>query len=203
VIITISREYGAAGRAVSHALAGRLGYRVLDEELANVVATRLGTSPEVVDGSDVRPSGFVQRLMHSLTAAVPEVFHAPTEHDDLAASVVREVERHMREAAAAGDVVVVGRFGNIVLRERPDLLRAFLMAPLAWRIEHIMVSLGCSEAVARAEIARVDRGRRNTARERYDFDFGDPHAYDLVLDVARLGVEGAVAAIDAARSALE
>jgi cytidylate kinase len=203
VIITISREYGAAGRAVSHALAGHLGYSILDEELANVVATRLGTSPEVVDGNDVRSSGFAQRLMRSLTAAAPDVFHPPTEHDDLAASVMREVERHMHEAAAAGNVVVVGRFGNFVLRERPDVLRVFLFAPLAWRIEHIMASLGCTEAVARAEIARVDRARRNSARERYDFDFGDPHAYDLVLDVARLGVAGTVAAIDAARSALE
>jgi cytidylate kinase len=203
VIITISREYGAAGRAVSHALADRLGYSVLDEELASVVATRLGTSPEVVDGSDVRPSGFAQRLMRSLSAAAPEVFHAPNQYDDLAVSVVREVERHMHEAADAGNVVVVGRFGNIVLRERPDVLRVFLMAPLVWRIEHIVASLGCSAAAARAEIERVDRGRRNSARERYDFDFGDPHAYDLVLDVARLGIPGAVAAIDAARSALE
>ena len=203
MIITISREYGAAGRAVSHALAGHLGYSVLDEELAKVVATRLGTSPEVVDGSDMRPSGFAQRLMRSLTAAAPEVFHPPTQYDDLDVTVVREVERHMLEAASAGNVVVVGRFGNIVLRDRPDVLRVFLFAPLAWRIEHIMTSLGCTEAVARAEIVRVDRGRRTSARERYDFDFGDPHAYDLVLDVARLGVAGAVAAIDAARSALE
>jgi cytidylate kinase len=200
VIITISREYGAAGRAVSHALADRLGYRVLDEELASVVATRLGTSPEIVDGSDVRRTSFAQRLFRSLTASVPEVLHHPTEHDDLTASVIREVERHMHEAADAGDVIVVGRFGNIVLRDRADVLRVFLMAPIAWRVEHIMASLGCSEATARTEIARVDGGRRETARERYDFDFGDPHAYDLVIDVATFGIAGSVALIDAARA---
>jgi cytidylate kinase len=203
VIITISREYGAAGRAVSHALADRLGYRVLDEELATVVATRLGTSPEIVDGSDVRRTSFAQRLFRSFSSAGPEVLHHPAEHEDLAASVVREVERHMHEAAAAGDTIVVGRFGNIVLRERPDVLRVFLMAPIAWRVEHIMASLECSEAVARAEIARVDRGRRDSARDRYDFAFGDPHAYDLVIDVAKLGIAGAVETIAAARSALE
>lgn len=203
MIITISREYGAAGRAVTHALAEHLGYRILDEELAAVVAARLGTSTELVDGSDVRPSGFAQRLLRSLNVSVPEAFHAPADDDDLASSVQREVERHMHEAAGEGNVIVVGRFGNVVLRERPDVLRVFLTAPLAWRIDHLTASLDCSAAVARAEIARVDTGRRNNAREHYDFDFGDPHAYDLVVDVARFGVHGAVAVIAAARAAAE
>jgi cytidylate kinase len=186
VIITISREYGAAGRAVTHALAELLGYRVLDEEL-----------PEV------RATGFAQRLLRSLSAAIPEALAPHADVDELALSVQREIERHMREAAEGDDVIVVGRLGNFVLRERPNVLRVFLIAALPWRIAHIAESLGCTPAVARAEIARVDNGRRNSARERYDFAWGDPHEYDLVVDVGRLGVAGAVAVIDAARRARE
>ena len=40
MVITISREYGAEGRAVTHGLAERLGYRLLDEDLPVVVAAR-------------------------------------------------------------------------------------------------------------------------------------------------------------------
>jgi cytidylate kinase len=97
-------------------------------------------------------------------------------------------------------VIVVGRLGNWVLRDRPNVLRVFLTAPIAWRAQHIAESLGITEAAARTEIARVDAGRRSYAREQHDFDWGDPHHYDLVLDVARFGVEGAVALIDAARA---
>jgi cytidylate kinase len=200
MIITISREYGAAGRAVTNGLAERLGYRLLDEDLPVVVAARMGTSPEIVEGIEYRPGGFGQRLLRSFGAGQPEAFQPITEVEDLHAETQREVERLINEAADAGNVIVVGRLGNVVLRNRPDVLRVFLIAPLAWRIAHIQESLGCTEAVAKSEIARVDGGRRNYAREQYDFAWGDPHYYDIVLDVAHFGVDGAIEIIDAARN---
>jgi cytidylate kinase len=198
MIITISREYGAAGRAVTHGLAERLGYRLLDEDLPVVVAARLGTSPEAVEGIEYQPAGFGARLLRSLNAAVPEAFQPTSDIEDLTQATQREVESLIHEAADAGNVIVVGRLGNMVLRNRPDVLRVFLTAPLAWRTEHIVESLGCTEAVAKREIARVDGGRTNYARQQYDFAWGDPHYYDLVLDVACFGVDGAVELIAAA-----
>jgi CMP/dCMP kinase len=198
MIITISREYGAAGRAVTHGLAERLGYRLLDEDLPVVVAARMGTSPEAVDGIEYQQTGFGARLLRSLSAAVPESFQPTPEIDDLAEATQREIGALIGEAADGGNVIVVGRLGNMVLRERPSVLRVFLTAPLAWRVAHIMESLGCNEGVAKREIARVDGGRTNYAREQYDFAWGDPRYYDLVLDVATFGVEGAVAMIEAA-----
>ena len=73
MVITISREYGAAGRAVTRGLAELLGYRLLDEDLPVVVAARLGTSPEHVDGMQYQRAGFGQRLLRSLSVAMPEV----------------------------------------------------------------------------------------------------------------------------------
>ncbi|HEY5339432.1 MAG TPA: cytidylate kinase-like family protein [Candidatus Aquilonibacter sp.] len=202
MIVTISREYGAQGRAVTRGLADLLGYRLLDEDLPVVVAARLGTSPEVVEGIEYRQVGFGTRLLRSFSAAVPEAFQPSAEVEDLTAVTQREIEQLIREAADAGDVIVVGRLGNVVLRGRPDVLRVFLTAPPAWRIAQIVASLGVSESSARAEIARVDGGRRNYAREQYDFDWGDPHEYDLVIDVSRFGVDGSIALIDAARRAI-
>jgi cytidylate kinase len=202
MVITISREYGAQGRAVTHGLAERLGYRLLDEDLPVVVAARLGTSPEAVEAIEYRQVGFGTRLLRSFTAAVPEAFQPSPEVDDLTAATQRGIADLMHEAAAAGNVIVVGRLGNVVLRDRPDVLRVFLTAPLPWRVARIVESLGVSDAAARTEIARVDRGRRSYAREQYDFDWGDPHYYDLVLDVSRFGVDGTIALIDAARGAI-
>ena len=192
MIVTVSREYGAAGRAVIHGLSERIGYRVLDEDLPVVVAARLGTSPEAVEGIEYRRGGgFGERLLRSLSAGMPEAFQPPPEVEDLTAITQREIEALIHEAADAGDVIVVGRLGNVVLRDRPHVLRVFLCAPMPWRVEHIVTSLGFAEPAARAEIARVDGGRRRYAREQYDFDWGDPHNYDLVLDVSRFGVETA------------
>lgn len=200
MIITISREYGASGRAVTHGLAERIGFRLLDEDLPVVIAARMGTSPEIVEGMEYRPAGFGQRLLRSLSAGQPEAFQPASDVEDLHAETQREVERLINEAADAGDVIVVGRLGNWLLRDRPRTLRVFLNAPLTWRVAHISESLGCTEAAARSEIARVDGGRRTYARETYDFDWGDPHFYDLVIDVAHFGVDGSIALIDAARN---
>lgn len=202
MIITISREYGASGRAVTHGLAERLGYRLLDDDLPVVVAARLGTSPEMVEGIEYRQVGFGQRLLRSLSTAMPEAFQPAPEVEDLTAETQREIVRLINEAADADDVIVVGRLGNIILQDRSNVLRVFLTAPLPWRIAQIMSALGLGEAAARSEVARVDGGRRHHARDQFDFDWGDPHYYDLVIDVSHFGVDGAIALIDAARAPL-
>lgn len=204
MVVTISREYGCGGRVVPRGLAERLGYRLLDDDLPVVVAARLGTSPEVVERMEYRPPGFGERLLRSLSTAVPEAFAPTDQHvDDLQAETQREVERLIRDAADGGDVVIVGRIGNAILTGRADLLRVYLYAPLEWRVERIREWLGYGEAEARSEIARVDGGRKAYARERYDIAFGRPAHYDLLVDVSRFGVDGAIALIASAVTAAQ
>jgi len=108
----------------------------------------------------------------------------------------------IRERAARGDGVILGRNAAAVLGARPDLVRVFLTAPRAWRIERIIEAFGIPRARARAEVDRVDAVRRSFARERYKIVWGDPHHYDLVLDTSRFGVDGAVEIVaSAVRSA--
>jgi cytidylate kinase len=198
VIVTVSRAYGALGHAVTRAVAGRLGYRLVDDDLPVVVAARLGTSPEAVEGMEHRSEGFGERFLRSLGGAVPEAFQPGVAADDLDGAALREIERLIREAADAGNAVIVGRGGNAILAGRPDLLRVFLTAPVAWRAAHIAESLGVPEAQARAEVARVDSGRRAFARERYDIAWGEAASYDLLLDVSTFGAAGAAAIVVAA-----
>ncbi len=198
MIVTVSRAYGALGHAVTRGLVQQLGYRLVDDDLPVVVAARLGTSPEMVDGVEHRPAGFGQRFLRSLGAAIPEAFQPMAEHDDLSDAALREMERLIHEAADAGDAIVVGRSGNMILAGRSGLVRVFLTAPVAYRAVHLAASLKVGEQEARAEIARVDAARRAFARERYDYAWGDPKFYDLMLDVSTFGVDGSVATIVAA-----
>ncbi len=199
VIVTISREYGALGRSVARGLADRLGYRLVDDDLPVVVAARLGTSPALVESVENRSSGFGERFLRSLGAGAPEAFDATvTDDDDLSAAALREMERLIREAADRDDAVIVGRGANVVLAGRPGLVRVFLRAPLDWRVRRVAESLAVDEATARAEIARVDGGRRAFAREHHDIEWGHPRAYDLVIDTSLFGAAGTVAILGAA-----
>ncbi len=189
MIVTISRMYGASALAVSRLVAEKLGYRLVDEQLPVVAAWRLGTSADVVQTLSERPRGFGERVMQGLSGGVPEAAQPPAE-DDVPAETRRAIEEAVREEAEAGDAVIVGRMASMILRDRPGVLRVFLHAPLAWRVERVAESLGVDVAAARAEIARIDEARRTYAREGYRVTWGDPRNYDLVLDTSRFGAEG-------------
>jgi len=200
MIVTISRAYGANGKAVGVALAGELGYRLVDEELPRLAALRLGTTPDVVRGIEDRPPGMGERIVRALASAQPEtgVASVPALDDELVLEYRREVDQLVREAAQAGDVVIVGRFAGAILGPRADVLRAFVRAELPWRIAAVRAALNCDEARARAEIATVDEARRGFARAVYGIAWGEAKSYDLVLDTSRFGVPGTAAVLAAA-----
>ena len=197
MIVTISRVYGASAQAVSRHVAELLGYRLVDEQLPVVAAWHLGTSADAVQTVTERPRGFGARVLEQLGGGVPEAVQPPAE-DQFPAETRRAIEQAIRDEAAAGDVVIVGRMASAILGARPDVLRVFVHAPLTWRVAHVAESLGVDEAEARAEIARIDEARRTYAREGYRVTWGDPRNYDLVLDSSRFGVDGSADVIVAA-----
>ncbi len=199
MIVTISREYGAAGLAVSDGAAHALGYELLTDDLPRTVARRLGTSADEVARATTERS-LTERLLDSLGAGTPEVLSTtvPKLPDDFDESVRREMERTIRERADRGDVVILGRNAGAVLGLRRDLVRVFLTAAIEWRVNRIVESFGNSREQARADIDRTDTARRKFAKERYALHWGDARSYDLAVDVGRFGIDGAVALVVAA-----
>jgi cytidylate kinase len=194
MIVTVSRTYGALSLSVSRRVAEQLGYRLVDDQLPVVAAWRLGTSAEVVETVSERPRRFGERVLDQLGGGVPEAAQPP-EADDFPVEARHAIEAAVREEAAAGDAVIVGRAAGAILRDRGDLVRVFLHAPLAWRAARVAQSLSISEAAARAEIARIDDARRTYARDGYRLDPLDSSNYDLMLDTSRFGVDGAATII--------
>jgi CMP/dCMP kinase len=204
MIVTISRPYGASALAVSRIVAERLGYRLVDSELPVLAALQLGTSPDVVQTAQDRPRGFGERVLEQLGGGLPESAQpASSTDDELVAETRRATEDAVREQATAGNAVIVGRMAGAILGPRPDVLRVFVHAPLAWRAAHVAESLGVDEAAARDEIARIDEARRTYAKEQYRVTWGDPRNYDLVLDTSRFGIGGSADVIVAAVRAAE
>lgn len=200
MIVTISNEYGSGALGIAQAVAERLGYQFVDEQLPVVVAKRLQTSPEAVDAAQDPRRGFAARLLAGLEKATPELRGAGGQSFD--EQCLREVEAAVREFAAEGNVVLFGRAANAILGRRHDVLRVFLYAPRDWRTRHLMEILAVSEKAASDEIARVDEARAAYARDHYRNRWGDPHHYDLSLDAARLGAEAACELIQRAVIAL-
>jgi CMP/dCMP kinase len=205
MVVTISREYGAGGLAIADCVAAALGYEMLAQQIPAAVAASLGTSSEEVDAVAGSPPPLGERFLTGMREGTADNVGpiAPVWTGDFDESVRRELERTMRERAARGNVVVLGLVGNAVLAGTPGLVRAFVYADRAWRIEHIAQTFGFSRAQATAEVDRLDVQRRRFSQERYKVAWGDRRFYDVIVDSSRLGIDGAAETIVCAVRACE
>ena len=198
MIVTISTRYGSALSLVLEGLHDQLRYRIVNDELPTVVATRLGISKEAARHVGAAPASFSERILRGLTHATPEISGFTAPRTDMNAEYVHAIEHAVREVAQEGNCIIVGRAGGRILRDHDDVLRVFLYAPLPWRTTRMMTVLQCDQKTAEAEISRVDGAHENFAREYFKYDRNDATNYHLALDVSRLGIGGTVALITSA-----
>lgn len=165
-VITISRQMGCLGCEIADALAQCLGYRVVWREVINEAASRAGV-PEValatIDELDLlglRPTSAQRKAYHD---AVHDI---------------------MLELAQAGNVVIVGRAGQVILRES-GALHVRLYAPVDLRIRRVMQRHQVSEEVARKQVETSDRARTRYLKVYYHARWDDPDLYDMMLNTAR------------------
>ena len=217
-VVTISRQFGAAGVPVGRALAERLGADFLDRALVAQVAIRSGIPETQLETYDERLPSFWQRVAAALTTSSPEVAmpSSPfseqlsdlTTHDRLVA-ITRTV---IEEAAERGNVVIVGRGAAFILGRRQDTLHVQLHAPIEARIRYLLSRVEelpteqiPDEKSLRALCASVDAARAEYIRGLFNVDWLDARHYDLSIDTGRLGVERTVdliaSAVDATKTA--
>ena len=188
MLITISNRYGCGAIAIAQVVAERLGYEYVDEQLPVVVAKRLRTSPAAVESAENVGKSMSERMLRALESGTPEIPAQQVETFD--EECLREVQEAVREYAAHGNAVIVGRGANAILGRRPDVLRVFMHAPRDWRMHHIMDSHHVDERTALAEIARIDRARTEYMRAYYNVDWNSPDNYDLTIDTSTFGLDG-------------
>ncbi len=194
MLITISNRYGTGAIAVAQLVAQRLGYEFVDEQLPVVVAKRLNTSPQAVESAEDAGKTVSERMLRALEFGTPEL-GGRQDAPDFDEDCLREIQEAVREYAAHGNAVIVGRGANAILGRRPDVLRVFMYAPREWRIRHIMEGHNVDERTAGVEVDRIDRARTEYMQVYYGVKWLDHNNYDLALDTSVFGVEGSAEVI--------
>ncbi len=191
--ITVSRQYGSGGGEIAARLARRLQWQLIDHEIVAEVARELGMSEEEAEVHDERSESFISRLLGSMQLASPELLaNAPMiplspgtqeqiYHDAL--------QRVVETAANTGNVVIVGRAGQVILAKRRDVLHVRIVAPFEQRVRYVMQREGLDEASARARVQQKDRDRAHNLQSQYHRDINDPLLYDLVVNSGVLDLE--------------
>jgi cytidylate kinase len=176
-IITVSHMDGCAERAIGRKVADVLGWSFIDKQIIDQEVEKTGFArPEVVHLDERSPS-FFERLDGRRHADA--YFHALAE-------IMHEY--------AAGNVVILGRGGNFILRG-VDALHVRLVASMAFRVRQVQMERLCNPEPARAFIAESDRTRAAFMRHYFRADWNDPLLYDLTINVSYVGEDRAAEAL--------
>jgi cytidylate kinase len=191
--ITVSRLYGSGGGEVAARLAWRLRWRLLDHEVVERIAQKLGMTHDEVVALDERTASFVERVLSNMDMGYPgligDVAPTPSElsfaYDDALKIIVHA-------AAEEGHVVIVGRGAFALLANLRDVLRVLIAAPLESRVAYVMRREGLDERAARERIRRKDSDRQRHVETCFHVRAGDPEQYDLCINTAILTLDDAV-----------
>jgi cytidylate kinase len=102
------------------------------------------------------------------------------------------VERFIAELADGGQVVIVGRGGQMVLRGRPNVLHVRVVAPLETRVTRLRQERNISEEAARACLESSYKARARYIQRSYSVELDDPGLYHLVINTGLLDLDQAV-----------
>ena len=197
-IVTVSAAYGAGGALVGPKLAERLGVPFLDRALPTEVAERLAIPLDEAVARDESIGGVLSRMAMRL-APIGLAFGAETAPDAVDEEAYRRTtEDVIREHAASGDLVVLGRAAALVLHDDPRSLHVRLDGPRDRRVEQA-VRLGQGEsAEVEKRLDETDRAREAYVRHFYHADPRDPDLYHLIIDATAIPLDAVVELIERA-----
>jgi len=192
-IITISREYGSGGRYVGELLAKELDIPFYDKEIIQMVAKKSGLSEGFIEKSEeTLPNTFLHNLKYSAYSTYDSIAFYDTPVTDkvfLAQSAV------IKELAAQGSCVIVGRCADYILRDDPRLVTIFIRAGVDDKVNRAVEYYSLSSDKAPERIRKIDKSRRNYYKYYTNRQWGSFEHFDLAINTTFTGVAGAVAVI--------
>lgn len=196
-VLTVAREFGSGGAAISRLVADRLNWRLLDREILDEVMRMAGVERDAAERCDERLDPMFHRLLKSLWQGGFETSTTEISVDPFDSEAMTRCARIVIEQAAShGSCVIVGRGGQCVLHDRDDTLNVFVWAPRAYRISRVKERLP-QEPDPEALMDSIDRARISFMRREFNANWCDHRLYDLMINSA-LGYEVAADCIVAA-----
>ncbi|HCF83240.1 MAG TPA: MATE family efflux transporter, partial [Ruminococcaceae bacterium] len=167
VIVTIAREHGSSGKEIGRIVAEKLGVPFYYKEMTALAAQESGLDREFI--SDINKNA--PQILHELY---------------LSSTVVRDAiiaqKKIIEKIADEGSCVIVGRAADFVLKDRKNVVRIFVKAPLDYRKMRVMEIYGDTSEEAERNIARSDKARAMYYKNISGLEWGAKENYELVVD---------------------
>ena len=185
--VAISREAGAGGSPVGQIVGNMLGWEVLDRDIIDRVAQRYRLPRPMLEMVDETPANWAYDVLG--TWLDPKL----VSHEKYVIHLGHVVLVFACQASA----VYIGRGVQFFLpKDRGLAVR--IVASECYRARRIADREGISIKEAKRKMRDLDGGRRDFVHRFFHQNIDDPHLYDLVVDVERLGPKATAECIVAA-----
>jgi cytidylate kinase len=192
-IVTVSRQYGSGGSEVAERVARALGWKLYDNAVVEEVAQRLRMTPAEVASREERVPSLVERMASAMALGAPEMM--PVVGDLVAQPseerMVMVTQRVIEDAVRAGPAVLVGRGAQCMLAARTDALHVYCYAPVEELVRYAVEVLDVPFHEAGRKVAEMNHQREEWVKRHFRRDWRDLSNYDLCVNTARLGLDGA------------
>jgi cytidylate kinase len=194
-IVTIEREYGCGGGEIAQQLAQHLGWKLWDHLLTEEIA-RLANCPKAeVECREERNDPLYYRLFKSfLRGSYEGSINAHKLNLVDSECIVKFTERVVKQAAEAGNCVIVGRGSQHFLQDRHDTLRVFLYAPREDKIRRLLAR-GKKENEAEELVDTVDRERSEFISKYFNVEWPNLPLYHIMINTS-IGDQAVVQTIE-------
>lgn len=171
-VITVSRQFGAGGELLARTLAEELGFLLVDRRRIAAALTELGLPPQLVRFDETAPRA--EQLEKKRR------FYVTALHE------------YLMDLAADNSIVLLGRGGQFLFRDRRDAFHIFVQAPFAQRVEWVSQIYGLEEKAAARLVREQEQRKKRYIRSAFGHSWVDLSLYDLILNTAKLTPQGAV-----------
>lgn len=188
-VITISREFGSGGRLIGKRLAAKMDIPCYDRTIIKKACERSGLSHEFIEQAEARARSRFQLSAAPTPIGAPAYgsHSIPVSHQAFFAQA--EI---IRELADSGSCVIVGRCSDYILGDRPECARVFVHADMQTRIRRCIKYYDMPSDGLEVRIKQQDKGRANYYNYYTGQVWGDMRLYDLTINTAAVGIDGAV-----------
>ena len=191
-VITVARETGSGGLNITRKLSKALGVPYYDRDLLRKASEVSGIHERLFGAADER-IGMKEMLSAAEKVYTGEIL--PPDSDDYISTrnLFSFQAKIIKELAATESCIILGRCGNFLLKDQPNVLRGFIHAPVESREARVAsYSLAWSSREVAKHIRVEDKRRGAYYRYYTGEEWKDVSNYDLSLDSEALGEDGCV-----------
>lgn len=195
-VITITRQYGSGGREIGKKLAEAYGIPFYDNEIISRAAKDTGFAEAAFERAEDKASN---SLLYSIAMGMnvfssQDVGFSGLSLDD---RIFLAQSKVIRNVAAEGPCVIVGRCADYILREQVNVVNLFIRADLDFRIRRAVEVEGVPGEKAAETVMKKDKSRANYYKYHSGERWDNVLNYDMAICSDLCGIDGTVACLKA------